>query len=149
MFKEEIISNLYKVFQKTEQERSTTLILKSDQDNIYRSVSQSVSCPVMSDSLQPHGLQHARLPCPSPTPGACSNSCPLRWWCHTTISPSVVPFSSFNLSQHQGLLQWVSRLHQVAKMNIQDWFILIAFINTFTININKTLQNRFQQYIKR
>ena len=48
----------------------------------------------MSDSLWPHGLQHARLPCPSPTPGACSNSCPLNRWCHPTISSSVVPFSS-------------------------------------------------------
>ena len=49
---------------------------------------------VMSDSLQPHGLQHARLSCPSPTPGACSNSCPLSKCCHPTISSSVVPFSS-------------------------------------------------------
>ena len=49
---------------------------------------------IMSDSLQPQGLQHARLPCPSPTPGACSNSCPLSWWCHLTISSSVIPFSS-------------------------------------------------------
>ena len=49
---------------------------------------------VMSDSLWPHGLQHARLPCPSPTPGACSNSCPLSWWCHPTISSSAIPFSS-------------------------------------------------------
>ena len=48
----------------------------------------------MSDSLQPHGLQHARLLCTSPTPGACSNSCPLRRWCHPTISSSVIPFSS-------------------------------------------------------
>ena len=48
----------------------------------------------MSDSLQPHRLQHARLPCPSPAPGAYSNSCPLSWWCHPTISSSVVPFSS-------------------------------------------------------
>ena len=48
----------------------------------------------MSDSLQPPKLQHARLPCPSPTPRACSNSCPLSWWCHPTISSSVVPFSS-------------------------------------------------------
>ena len=48
----------------------------------------------MSDSLQPHGLQHARLPCPSPTPGAYSNSCSLSRWCHPTISSSVVPFSS-------------------------------------------------------
>ena len=52
------------------------------------------SCSVVSDSLLPHGLQHARIPCPSPTPGACSNSCPLSWWCHSTISSSVVPFSS-------------------------------------------------------
>ena len=49
---------------------------------------------VMSDSLQPHGLQHARLPCSSSSPRTCSNSCPLSWWCHLTISSSVVPFSS-------------------------------------------------------
>ena len=49
---------------------------------------------VVSNSLQPHGLLHARLPCPSPTPGACSNSCPLSRWCHPTISSSVIPFSS-------------------------------------------------------
>ena len=48
----------------------------------------------MSGSLQPHGLQHIRLPCPSPTPGVYSNSCPLSQWCHPTISSSVVPFSS-------------------------------------------------------
>ena len=52
------------------------------------------SCSVMSNSLQPYGLQHARLPCPSPTPSACSNSCPLIWWCHPTISSSVIPLSS-------------------------------------------------------
>ena len=51
------------------------------------------SRPVVSDSLRPHGLQHARLPCPSPTPRACSSSCPSSWWCHLTISSSVVPFS--------------------------------------------------------
>ena len=48
----------------------------------------------MSDSLQPYGLQHARLPCPSPTPGAYSNSYPSSWWCHPTTSSSVIPFSS-------------------------------------------------------
>ena len=52
------------------------------------------SCSVMSDSLRPHGLQHARLPCLSPTPGAYSNSCPSSQWCHPTISTSVVLFSS-------------------------------------------------------
>ena len=49
---------------------------------------------VMSNSLWPHGLQHTRLPCPSLSPGVCSNSCPLRWWCHPTISSSVIHFSS-------------------------------------------------------
>ena len=52
------------------------------------------SCSVVSDSLRPHGLQHARPLCPSPTPGAYSNSCPLSQWCHPIISSSVVPFSS-------------------------------------------------------
>ena len=50
---------------------------------------------VMPYFLRPNGLQHDRLPCPSPTPGACSNSCPLSRWCHPTISSSVIPFSSF------------------------------------------------------
>ena len=49
---------------------------------------------VVSDSLRPRGLQHARPPCPSLTPGVYSNSCPLSWWCHPTISSSVIPFSS-------------------------------------------------------
>ena len=52
------------------------------------------SCSVISDSLRPHGLPHARLPCSSPTPRACSNSCPSSQWCHPAISSSVVPFSS-------------------------------------------------------
>ena len=51
------------------------------------------SCLAASDSLWPHGLQHGRLPCPSPTHRACSDSCPLNRWCHPTISSSVVPFS--------------------------------------------------------
>ena len=72
---------------------------------------------VMSDSLRPHGLQHTRLPCPSPIPRACSNSCPLSWWCHPTISSFFVPFcSAFSFSQHQGLFQSVSSSHQVAKV---------------------------------
>ena len=52
------------------------------------------SCSVVSSSLQPHGLQHARLLCPSPMPGTFSNSCPLSWWCHPAISSSVIHFSS-------------------------------------------------------
>ena len=57
-------------------------------------MSQFNSVSVSSGSLQPHGLQHARLPCPSPTPGVCSNSCPLSRWCHPTVSSSVIAFSS-------------------------------------------------------
>ena len=71
----------------------------------------------MSYSLWSHGLQHTRLPCPSPTPGVYSNSYPSSWWCHQTISPSVIPSPlTFNISQNQGLLQWVSSSRQVAKL---------------------------------
>ena len=75
------------------------------------------SCSVMSYSLWPHGLWHARFPCPSPSPRVFSNSCLSSQWCHPTISSSVISFSSaLNLSQYQGLLQWVSSSHQVAKV---------------------------------
>ena len=70
----------------------------------------------MPDFLWLHGLQHARLPCPSPSPGVCSALCLLSRWCHPTISSSVIPFSALNLSQHQGLSQWVRFSHQVAKV---------------------------------
>ena len=73
---------------------------------------------VISDSLGPHGPQHGRLPCPSPTPGTCSNSCPLSLWCHPTISSSVVPFSfclqSFPAGGSFPVSQFFSS-HQVAK----------------------------------
>ena len=95
------------------------------------------SCSVVSDSLQSHGLQHARLPCQSPTPGACSNSCPSSWWCHPTVSSSVVPFSScpqsspasgsFPVSQFftsGGQSIGISALASVLPTNIQDWFPL-------------------------
>ena len=62
--------------------------------NTSNIISVQFSHSVVSDSLWPHGLQHARLPCPSPTPGACSNSCPLSQWFHPMISTSVIPFSS-------------------------------------------------------
>ena len=91
----------------------------------------------MSDSLWPHGLQHARLPCPSPTPGACSNSCPLGRWVHPTISSSVIPFSfclqsfpesrSFPMSQFftsDGQSIGASASASVLPMNIQGWFPL-------------------------
>ena len=92
------------------------------------------SCSVLSDSLWPHGLQHARPPCPSPTPGVHSNSCPLSRWCHPTISSSVVPFSfcpqsfpasgSFQMSQFfvsGGQSIGVSASISVLPMNTQDW----------------------------
>ena len=70
----------------------------------------------MSDSLWPHGLQHARLPCPLSL-RVCSNSCPLSQWCHSTIWSSVIPFPpALNLSQHQGLFKWGTSSHQVAKV---------------------------------
>ena len=100
------------------------------------SCSVQFSCSVMSDSLQPHGLQHATLPCLSPTPRARSNSCPLSWWCNPTISSSVIPFSclqscpasgSFPVSQFfksGGQSIGVSASASVLPMNIQDWFPL-------------------------
>ena len=83
---------------------------------IHKLSSVQFNHSVTSDSLRPHGLQHVRLSCPSPTPGVYSNSCPSSQWCHPTISSSVVPFPcTFNLSQNQGLFRWVSSLHKVAK----------------------------------
>ena len=90
---------------------------------------------VVSNFLRLHGLQHARLPCPSPSPRACSNSCPLSQWCHPTISSSVVPFSSYiqsfpvlgsfpvsQLFTSRGQSIRASASSSVLPMNIQDWF---------------------------
>ena len=72
---------------------------------------------VVSDSLGPHGLQHARPPCPSSTPGVCSNSCPLSQWCIQPSHPLLPPSPpSLSLFQHQHLFKWVSSSHQVAKI---------------------------------
>ena len=92
---------------------------------------------VVSDSLQPHGLQHVQLPCPSPAPRAYSNSWPLSQWCHPTISSSVVPFSShlqsfptsgsFQMTQFftsGGQSIGASASASVFPMNTQDWFPL-------------------------
>ena len=100
-----------------------------------RTWSVQFSCSVVSNSLRPQGLQHARPPCPSPTPGVYLNSCPLNQWCHPTISSSVVPFSSclqsfpalgsFQMSQFfasAGQSIGVSAL--VPPVIIQDWFPL-------------------------
>ena len=74
-------------------------------------------CSVVSESLWPHGQQHARLPCPSPAPGGHSNPCPLSRWCHPTISPSAVPLLLLpSILPSIRVFQWVSSSHQVAKV---------------------------------
>ena len=79
--------------------------------------SDQISHSVVSDSLQPHESQHARPPCPSPTPGVHWNSRPSSQWCHPAILSSVIPFSPCpNPSQHQSLFQWVNSSHEVAKV---------------------------------
>ena len=107
-------------------------------DNSYPSHTLvQFSCSIVSNSLQPHGLQHASPPCPSPTPRVYSNSCPLNQWCHPTISSSVIPFSShlqsfpasgsFQMSQFfpsGGQSIRASASASVLPMNIQDWFPL-------------------------
>ena len=102
-----------------------------NKDQLVSSVTQSCL------TLRLHGLQHTRLPCPSPTPGACSDSSPLSRWCHWTISSSVIPFTSrlqsfpasgsFPMSQFfasGGQSIGVSASASVLPMNIQDWFPL-------------------------
>ena len=106
------------------------LFIKSD-------IESQFSCSVVSDSSWPQALQHAGLPCPSPTPGIYSNSCPFGCWCHPTISSSVIPFSShlqsfpasgsFQMSHFfasGGQNIGVSASASVLLMNIQDWFPL-------------------------
>ena len=102
-----------------------------------KSASVQFSCSVVSNSLQPHRLQHTRLPCPSPTPRAYSNSCPLSQWCHPAISSIVVPFSSrlqsfpalgsFPMSEFfvsGGQSIGVSVSASILSMIIQGWFPL-------------------------
>ena len=119
-------------------------------------LSAQFSHSVTSDSLQTHGLQHARLPCPSPTPGACSNSCLSSRWCHTTILPSVVPFSSclqsfpasgyFPRSQFfasGGQSIGVSASASVLPINIQNWFPLglTGFISLQSKGLSRVFSN--------
>ena len=113
------------------------------------------SCSVVSDSLWPHGLQHARLPCLSSTPRAYSNSCPLSRWCHPTVSSSVIPFSwlqsfptsrSFQMSQFfasGGQNIGVSASPSVLPMNIQDWFPLgwTGWISLQSKGLSRVLSN--------
>ena len=112
---------------------------------------------VVSNSLQPHGLQHARLPCPSPTPRACSNSCPSSWWCHPTSSSSVIPFSSCLQSfPASGLLQWVSSSHDVTRVlefQLQHQSFQLIFRTDFLrmewldlLAVQGTLKSLFQHH---
>ena len=102
---------------------------------LFYFVSVQFSRSVMSDSLWPHGLQHNRPPCPSPTPGVYPNSYTLHWQCHSTISSSAIPFSSclqsfpasgsFPMSfAPGGQSTGVSASASVLSMNTQDWFPL-------------------------
>ena len=112
---------------------------KGEKKGTYGGKEPSCCCSVTQSyrTLWPHGPQHTRLPCPSPSPGACSNSCPLSQWCHPTILSSVVPFSSclqsfpasgsFLMSQvfaSGGQSTGVSASASVFPMNTQDWFPL-------------------------
>ena len=102
---------------------------------MYAFSSVQFSLSIVSDSLPPHWLKHTRPPCPSPTSGACSNSCPSSWWCHWTISSSVVSSlpQSFSASGSSQMRQFftsggqsigVSASASVLPINIQDWFPL-------------------------
>ena len=93
------------------------------------------SHPVVSDSLYPQGLQHTRLPCLSPTPRACSNSCPLSQWCHPTISPSVVTFSclpSFSATGSFLMSQFFTSVAKVLELQLQHqsfhWILRTDFL---------------------
>ena len=110
---------------------------------------------VMTNSLQPHGLWHTRLPCPSPTPGPCSNSCPSSWWCQT-ISSTVIPFSFclqyFSASGYFPRSQFfatggpsigVSASKSVLSMHIEDWFslALIGVISLQSKGLSRVFSN--------
>ena len=116
---------------------------------------------VMSNSLRPHGLQHARPPCPSPTPGVDSNSCPLSRWCHPAISSFVIPFSShlqsfsasgsFQMSQFLasgGQSFGFSASASVLPMNIQDWFPLgwTGWISLQSKGLSRVFSNKTPQF---
>ena len=133
---------------------------KWSRDLSFAFSSVQFSRSIMSDSLRPHGLQHARLPCPSPTPGVYSNSCPSSWWGHPTISSSVVPFSfhfqpfpasgSFPMSQFfasGGQNIGASVLASVLPMNIQFWFPLglLGWISLLSKGLSRVFSNTIVQ----
>ena len=127
---------------------------KSDLCCLLDVISYSFSCTVMSNSLQPHRLQHTRFPCPSPSPGVCSNSCPSSQWCHPTISSSVIPllllpsvFPSIRVFSSESALcfRWpkywsfnISLSNEYSRLISFriDWFDLLA--------VQRTLKSLFQ-----
>ena len=139
-----------------------------EMEELWRTVKRAVgddfkvqfSHSVVSNSLRPHGLQHARPPYPSPTPRVYSNPCLLSWWCHSTISSSVVPFSShlqsfpssgsFPMSQFftsGGQSIGVSASTSVPPMNTQNWsplgwtgWISLQFKRLSRVSSNTTVQ---------
>ena len=138
----------------TKRERRGGINLEFGIDMYISSVQFSRS--VMSNSLQPHRLQHTRPPCPSPTPGVYLNSCPLSQWCHPTITSSIVPFSShlqsfpasgfFPMSQFFTLGSQsigISASTSVLPMNTQDWFPLgwIGWISLQSKGLSRVSSN--------
>ena len=129
-------------------------------------ISVQFSHLVRSDTMQPHGLQHTKPLCPSPTPGVYSNSCPLSRWCHPTISSSVIPFSSclqsfpasgsFQMSQffeRGGQSIGVSASTSILPVNIQDWFPLgsTGWISSQSKSLSRIFSNttvQKHQFIK-
>ena len=124
----------------------------------WTSASVQFSCSVVSDSLRPHESQHSRPPCPSPTPRVHPNPCPLSWWCHPTISFSVVSFSScprsfpasgsFPMSQlfiSGGQSIGVSASTAVLSMNTQDWSPLgwIGWISLQSKGLSRVFSNTY------
>ena len=106
----------------------------------------SVALPCL-DFLWPYGLQHTRLPCPSPTPGACSSSCPLNQWCHPTISSSVIPFSScFQSFPASGSFP-VNHVFASVGQTIQDWipFGLTGLISLLSKGLSSVFSNTTAQ----
>ena len=110
----------------------TRLQLSTLKNNTILSVQFGHS--VMSNSLRPHGLQHSRLTCLSPIPAACTNSCPLNWWCHATISSSVIPFSSclqsFPASGYVPISQFIASgiLNFQLQHQSFQWLLRIDFL---------------------
>ena len=134
----------------------TVLSFSSNQKSLsYLKHSVQFSGSVVSDSLRLHASQHARPPCPSPTPGVYSNSCPSSWWCHPTVSSSVIPFSILQPFPASGYfpVSWyfisfgqiigVSASTSVLPMKIQNWFTLgwIGFISLQSKGLSRVFSN--------